>query len=350
MDEGLGEILTGHFCELLAYERDEEGYEADDALVKRFFTILNEPVNPKHAKYAKAVGRILKGEQATLFFAVEYRDAESLKASDSFMECFPGFLGDGADEKRRARTWQTLRAMARLCYTIQSVEPPAVPTRAEIEANISQFRASKQRAKTARPAGGSGSMQRAFFEKLLETTSALPASRGDACRARLHAIPTHEHGAVCAKWAEHQFTCRSEPFGSDIFTSEEQGAFASLEASKWNVVETHFRQLNDLSKVQQNIPSSMLGTIENYATSLAGKITSGDADLSNLDLQSIGEDVLRQCSEEDMTQLANNISSLLPALGSLQQTVQAQAGGAGHAVPNLGALAGLGALAPPSTQ
>ena len=90
----------------------------------------------------------------------------------------------------------------------------------------------------------------------------------------------------------------------------------------------------------------MLGTIESYATDLAGKITSGDTDLSQLDLQSIGEDVLRQCSEEDMSQLANNISSLLPALGSLQQTVQAQAGSAGHPMPDLGALAGLGALNP----
>lgn len=177
---------------------------------------------------------------------------------------FPGFL-DGADDARRARSWQTLRAMARLCYSIRSVEPPAVPSRAEIEENIRRFRATKQRSKgaSANPSGGSVSMQPAFFEKLLET-------------------------------------------------------------------------------------ASMLGTIESYATNLAGKITAGDAGLSSLDLQSIGEDVLRQCSEEDMSQPANNIGSLLPALGSLQQTVQAQASAAGQPVPNLEALAGLGALAPPA--
>lgn len=345
LDEGLHEILTRHFCELMAYERDEEEYEEDDALVKKFFTLLNEPVNPKKAKYAKAVGRILGGEQATLFFAVEYRDAESLKSSDAFAECLPDFLSD-ENEARRARSWQTLRAMARLCYIVQCVEPPGVPTRADIEANITQFRAIKQRAKSGGSVGGSGSMQRAFFEKLLETTTALPGPIAGACRERLHAVPTQEHAAMCTKWAEHQFTSRSEPFGGDIFTREEHEAFAEFDAAKWQAVEAQLRQLNDLSKVQQNIPSSMLGTIENYATNLAGKITAGDADLSSLDLQSIGEDVLRQCSEEDMSQLANNIGSLLPALGSLQQTVQSQAGANGQAMPNLGAL-GLSGLIPP---
>lgn len=346
LEEGLHEILTRQFCELMAYERDEEEYEEDAELVKRFFTLLNEPVNPKKAKYAKAVSRILGGEQATLFFAVEYRDAESLKTSDSFAEFLPDFLSTD-DEPRRARSWQTLRAMARLSYVVECVEPPVVPTRADIEANINQFRAMKQRAKNGPAIGGSGSMQRAFFEKLLETASVLPGPMANACRQRLHAIPTQDHAAICLKWAEHQYKSRSELFGDDIFTAEEHEAFAELDGTKWQTVEAQFRQLNDLSKVQQNIPSSMLGTIENYATNLAGKITAGDADLSSLDLQSIGEDVLRQCSDEDMSQLANNIGSLLPALGSLQQTVQSQAGVNGQGLPNLGAL-GLTGLVPPT--
>ena len=346
LEEGLHEILTRQFCELLAYERDEEEYEEDAELVRKFFTLLNEPVHPKKAKYAKAVSRILGGEQATLFFAVEYRDTESLKSSDTFAECLPDFLSTD-DESRRARSWQTLRAMVRLCYVVECVEPPVVPTRADIEANISQFRAMKQRAKNGPAIGGSGSMQRAFFEKLLETASVLPGPLATACRQRLHAIPTQDHAAMCIKWAEHQYTSRSELFGDDIFTADEHEAFAELDAAKWQAAEAQFRQLNDLSKVQQNIPSSMLGTIENYATNLASKITAGDADLSSLDLQSIGEDVLRQCSEEDMSQLANNIGSLLPALGSLQQTVQSQAGAHGQGIPNLGAL-GLAGLLPPA--
>jgi hypothetical protein len=154
---------------------------------------------------------------------------------------------------------------------------------------------------------------------------------------------------MCIKWAEHQYESRSELFGDDIFTVEEHEAFAELDAAKWQTAEVQFRQLNDLSKVQQHIPPSMLGTIENYATNLASKITAGDADLSSLDLQSIGEDVLRQCSEEDMSQLANNIGSLLPALGSLQQSVQEQAGGHDQAIPNLGAL-GLTGLVPPAAS
>lgn len=347
LDEGLKEILTRQFCELLAYERDEEEYEEDDALVSRFFAMLNEPVTPKKAKYAKAVGRISGGEPVTLFFAVEYRDAESLKSSDAFVDCFPDFMRSENDS-RRSRSWQTLRAMVRLCFTIHGVEPPRVPTRADIESNISQFRAKKQHAKkSGTGVDGSGSMQRAFFEKLLETTSVLPVSIAKTCRERLHAIPTQQHASMCMKWVDHQFSSRCEPFGDDIFTREEQEAFAALDASRWPAVEAQFRQLNDLSKVQQNIPSSMLGTIEKYATNLASKITAGDTDLSSLDLQSIGEDVLQQCSEEDMSQLASNIGSLLPALGSLQQNVQSHAGMNGQTVPNLRDL-GLAGLVPPT--
>ena len=150
-------------------------------------------------------------------------------------------------------------------------------------------------------------------------------------------------------WAANPFVKRTVPFGGGVFATDELRGFESLDAARWAVAEGFFRQLNDLSKVQQNIPAGMLGTIENYANSLAGKITSGDADFSSLDLQSIGEDVLKQCSEEDMSQLGNNIGSLLPALGSLQQTVQSQAAEAGQSMPQLNPLAGLSALGAPPT-
>lgn len=336
-DEDLKTILVRHFCELMAFGNNEDEYEEDPALAKQFFTALNEPVDNKTAKYAKAVARILTGEQATLYFAIEYRDAASLVASDAFREYVPHF-------KESVRGWQTMRTMAQLCFLIQGVEPPRVPGRAEIEANISQFRMLKRTKSVATGSGvGSGSMQRAFFEKVLETASILPTNVGVVCRERIHAIPREEHASLCVQWSENPFTTRDSDFGGTVYTADERDAFRSLDGGKWSQAEQSFRQLNDLSRVQQQIPSSMLGTIENYATELAAKISSGEADLSSIDLQSIGEDVLKQCSEDDMSQLANNIGQLLPALGSLQQTVQSQAGVHGQKLPNLAAL---GALLP----
>ena len=336
----LHEILTRQFCELVAFEKDEEDYDEDPDSVKRFFDLLNEPVDPKKAKYAKAVTRILNGEAATIYFAVEFRDAPSLMASKAFCEFFPSFLKE-ASEKRCTRAWQTLRAMARLCFLIQCTEPPRVPSRAEIETNINQFRATKRAKVSGGSAKGSGSMQRAFFEKLLQTASCLPPKEAAACQARLHAIPLQEHTKLSAQWAEDPFVSQTAPFGGSVFTEVECASFVQVDASKWAITETYLRQLNDLSRVQQNIPASMLGTIESYATDLASKITSGESDLSTIDLQSIGEDVLRQCSEDDMSQLANNIGNLLPALGSLQQTVQEQAGANGQPLPDLAALKAL---------
>lgn len=342
-DAGLKSVLTRHFCELMALATNSaEGCQEDPELVDRFFSSLNEPVG-KTAKYAKAVNRILKGEHPTLFFALEYHDAESLGASDSFRECIPSLPASSGDP-RRARTWQTLRVMARLCYTIKSVEPPRVPDRDEIEANIRQFRAAR-RAKAAGggAAGGGassqGSMQKAFYEKLIEVSQILPGAVGAACRERLHAIPVQEHADLCVRWSEDPYVSRNAPFGGSTFTRDERAAYTELDGAKWAQAEAAFRALNDLSSVHRHIPSEMLGTIENYASALAGKITSGETDLANIDLQSIGEDVLRQCSEDDMSQLANSMHQLLPALGSLQQTMQQQAGAHGQHIPDLASLA-----------
>jgi hypothetical protein len=111
-----------------------------------------------------------------------------------------------------------------------------------------------------------------------------------------------------------------------VLTPSEREEFISLDAAGWERADAAFKQLNDLSRVQKHIPAAMLGKIESYASQLAGKITAGEQDLQGLDLQAIGEDVLRQCSEDDMNALASNIGDLLPALGSLQQTVQQQTG------------------------
>ena len=193
MRRELKDVLHRHFCELVALENDLDEYEVDPALITRFMTALNEPVNPKKAKYAKAVSRILKltqGEQPSLYFAIEYRDMESLLASEAFREVVA--LKADASEPRRLQTWQTLRALARLAYQVEGAELPRVPSRGEIEANIQQFRAMKRAKNGAAQGGTSGSMQRAFFEKLLEAASVLPPSAASAMRERLHAIPTQE--------------------------------------------------------------------------------------------------------------------------------------------------------------
>ena len=320
----LNALLAKQFCELAHSLGDSDApvdFSNAQEDIERWHNAICEPVDPKVAKYAKAVTRII-GETATMFFAVQYKDAVALRRNDAITSIAPIPASDSAD---RARVWRTLHVMTMLGYAYHTMEPPRVPSPKDIESNIQQFRASK-RAHGGKSSGksGVGPMQRAFYDKLLETADLLPPQPRKALVERLHSIPVESHAQLSLSWSADPFQRRGEPFGKDVLTNADVQAFESV--SEWSRVEAALRQLNDLSRVQKNIPTNMLSHIESYATDLAGKITSGDADLSNLNLQTIGEDVLKHCSEEDINGLANNIGSLLPALGSLQATVTQQAG------------------------
>ena len=84
---------------------------------------------------------------------------------------------------------------------------------------------------------------------------------------------------------------------------------------------THWNLLNKMLSfcaVGDAIPSHMMGRIENMATKLADDILSGKADMSSMDLKSIGEEVLGQCTQSDMSHFANNIDKILPAITNLK--------------------------------
>ena len=70
----------------------------------------------------------------------------------------------------------------------------------------------------------------------------------------------------------------------------------------------------------------MMATIEKQAAALANGIGS-DGDLSQLDLSTIGESVLSQCSPEDLTQLAGNMGDILPKISGLAASLEREAGG-----------------------
>lgn len=61
--------------------------------------------------------------------------------------------------------------------------------------------------------------------------------------------------------------------------------------------------------VGDNIPTKMMGKIENLATRLADDIVNGRANLSNMNLDELGQEVLSQCDEKDMSDFAQNINN-----------------------------------------
>ena len=348
MCDPLQTLLSKHFFELArslpGTEATIDAEQASDA-IGRWHNAVCEPVDAKVAKYAKAVSRIL-GESATVFFAIEYKDAAALRRNDTITSLVPLPTPDDED---RARVWRTLHVMTMLGFAYHKMEPPRVPTPNEIECNIQQHRAAKRSTATKGAVSSAfGPMQRAFYDKLLETAELLPPPARGKLLERLHATPVESHAQMCARWAASPFQRRGESFGNDVLTEEDLQAYEAI--PDWSRIEPAMRQLNDLSRVQSNIPTHMLSQIETYATELANKITTGDTDLSNLNLQSIGEDVLKNCSEDDINGLASNIGSLLPALGSLQASVTQQAGLPASVATNPAMAAAMASLMHSSTS
>tara|TARA_B100000683_G_scaffold212525_1_gene207394 strand:+ start:123 stop:1247 length:1125 start_codon:yes stop_codon:yes gene_type:complete len=332
-----------HFREVFALEKGVPADTLEDDIVERWYEMMLEPADPKVARYAKAVTRLL-GEPANLGMAIQYKDEKSLGGSEAFRALL-GLPSHREGEALRAQSWKALKFLSYLCFQVHDLEPPVIPTAAEIEANIKQFRANKQAKKCAPsgPAATASAMPKAFNEKLLAVVAMFPKEHSEATLSR---IQKEDAAQACQKWCSQPFQGRDQPFGGGVFTADELAALKQLDMEDWKVLEPQLKQLNDLSNVQSSIPTNMLSQIESYASDLASKISSGETDFSALNLQNIGEDVLRNCSEEDIAGLAGNIGSLLPALGSLQASVQSESGGAAlpSGMPDMAQLQGLATM------
>jgi hypothetical protein len=95
-----------------------------------------------------------------------------------------------------------------------------------------------------------------------------------------------------------------------------------MEEQKLNLqIWTLIVQLNGYTTVESNVPSKMMGKIENIASRLADDIANGNADFTKMNFDNIGKEVLSHCDETDMNAFAKNIENLLPALQHFQKNM-----------------------------
>ena len=73
-----------------------------------------------------------------------------------------------------------------------------------------------------------------------------------------------------------------------------------------------------LSTMKSAIPSNMMDGIENVANKLVEDLAAGKTDISSLNIDSIGQQVLAGVSADEMSNFANNIDKIMPALGNLK--------------------------------
>lgn len=298
-------------------------------MAKEWDDAMSQPLDSKVAKYSKAVNRIL-GLPASYYLAVEYRDAKSLQGLE-ILKKYDVQLPDGTAEKEVEEGWDTLRTLSRHAQVACGVPAPTVPSVEEIRKDIEVHQRTKRDRRKA--PDGVATMHRAFQTALVtlaEVLIAVDKRIGEGLRARVENFTDEESREACASFAarltpplEAAIRGKDSEFCADV----EWGALSAEESEclkrslsqptddLWSALEA----LASFSQVSKHIPTGMMAKIELTASKLAKDISSGRADMGNLDLSRIGESVLSQCSTEEMECLAGNISKLLPTLGSLQE-------------------------------
>lgn len=294
--------------------------------VSAFHACMIEPLDPKVSKYAKAVSRILK-EPACLYNAVEYKDAAALKGAPLLTGLV---LLDPADTDRSSH-WKMLGLACRYAQLACMQAYVRSPTPAEIHENIEQTRASRRAALSP----SNVSMTHAFRSGL-EALAKHAGEHSAEMATRVRAASEDEIKEVCNHWAsalsgegvEDALRDQNPEPLLDVewpfLTDEERGALrASLQGPNSSNAFSTLNQLVSFTRVHQHIPTNMMSQIEKTAADLAASISSGQQSLDSLDLTKIGESVLKNCSESDMAEVAQNINKLLPQMGNLQNALRA---------------------------
>lgn len=278
------------------------------------------PLKKGSAKYMKAVQSIT-GKPAMVYHAIAYHDAEATHATDEMLQTLdvPKKLKQLDDEARKI-FWQYLEEMNNEAYRASRATLPNVPTVQQIADDISK----RKRVSAASAEFGA-------------TNSALPPT-SSTDGTRLH------HGV----WEIWQRLCESRGVNTGKHTAETVGA--SLEAmlkehecmeadcraklhtaqavlfsrfpelvveskvdlsdEQWSLIE---KAIN-LTSMQRSIPPAMMNGIESVAQQLMQDLESGKSDLSSINLEQIGQQVLHSVSEDDVSAFASNLDKILPAL------------------------------------
>lgn len=300
--------LNDGLCETFKAEELKEWTAMFDVepgpLQKRFVTRWSEelftPLVKGCAKYSKAVTSITSCS-ACVYHAVQYKDAQACDASFSIMgslnlERKTATMGD----VERSLVWEYLDELSRLALKSTRSKPPVVPTSEDIAQNIAKRKSERQ----------------ADDPKATTLHSGVNDLWNDFCATRGAKIPDDVDRDVATILVTHNITTdtcknRDEAVVRNAFPYLGDAPFTSEE---WKALE----QIVALVTMKGAIPSNMMRGIETMAHKLMNDMGSGAVDLSSLDVQNIGQEVLSNVSKEEVNAFAQNIDKLLPAISCMQ--------------------------------
>jgi len=285
--------------------------------IKDWFNAMSEPL--KKNKYTKAVERII-GSVPVVYHACVYKDYESMAASSSSnslkrLNISEKMMDSSFTDENKNIFWRYIDDINKNAADFLGKEFPKVPTREEISENI-------KKQKT----GDANVQQHSMAKGFTTSLSALCESR--QCKTAYDLSNEQEVQKVFSKWSivcqttvDHLTISGHCKLKSEVAISElktkipEMNWEDPMTDSHWNILVKLF----SFCEVGGAIPGNMMNKIESMANKLANDIMSGKQDMGNMDLQSIGEEVLSQCNTSDMNDFAKNIDKILPAINNLQK-------------------------------
>lgn len=292
-------------------------------IVEKWVENARRPLKKGSAKYLKAVHSIT-GEPATLYHAVTYHDAEATHSTDEMLQDLdvPSKL-KAMDEEARKIFWQYLEEMNQAAFRATRATLPKVPTVQQIADDIAKRKrvADATTAVPGRSVGGKAGEEPRLHHGLWEIWQQLCESRGNTLPASSSTEGTSPPSEVLATalaslLQEHDGIvreCRERTGAAQevLFArfSELRGD-KDLSEEEWSLIE---KALN-LTSMERSIPPAMMNGIESVAQQLMQDLESGNCDLSSLNLDQIGQQVLHSVSPDDVTAFASNLDKILPAL------------------------------------
>jgi hypothetical protein len=315
-----------------------------DAVVS-WFEQLSQPCDGC-ASYSRSFKRIT-GRSITVADIVAYRDTDAL-VRVAYDDCadhkygFRNIMGEGdlvVTEENRDLVWGAIDACSVAARTYCGASPshPSVPTRDEIAREITMHKelkknggASGSTLDTARVGQTSEALAKLYAahgatmpsfgaDQLAKLDKTLAADAGDG-KTICDACNAGNYGPLCVS-----------SFGKEIGLPKHDPS-SGASSSAWVEFAEKLDRSHGLFKMKGNIPQNMMATIEKSAAQLASNMSAGKMPTNVMD---IGQDIINQCSADELQQLASNIPNIVP---DLKKVYDGMGGVPGAGVPDMGPM------------
>lgn len=297
---------------------------------------MAERLDPKHVRYAKALDRILDKDGEALrhgavAHALAYRDSQAADASSSSTTWKQLQLtrrlkeGTWSDADVEA-VWRYIEELGRAAYQATGRAPPRIPTRDELAESI---RSKKQSRTSSSSAAAPGETERPSLSRAFEiSVLSLCESRGAAApekddvsniKSLLTSLVPQRPGGPSSATIGDMIDSHNASVLPHVHEAIPKLGLDGREmsATEWNLL----TQATAMCRMERAIPSTMMSTIEKFASSMASNVMSGKMDMSTETLERLSTEVMGSIDPSDIEKMGENVGELLPVLNSLRQSM-----------------------------